>query len=107
MTPEIAAREVAAARAAGVYAATWHTMQRQFKRDERARALILKHLAEKGEMTTRMIARHLSGAADATWSILAKMEDEGQVKSRIQRPRKVFVDGRSQTVRTAYWRLAE
>jgi DNA-binding MarR family transcriptional regulator len=95
---EVAAREVAAARANGVYTVTWDKLERINKRNDRARAVILRNLERRGELTTRMIARYLSGAAENAHQMLCKLEAEGLVKRRVKTNRSGW---------NAYWRLVE
>ena len=94
MTPEIAAREVAAARANGTYATTWDS-RKVAKSVPEIRKDVMRILAD-APMTTPKLRNTMGIRSQRMYAILAAMEDEGLVKSR-----PVVIDGQSQLG----WRL--
>ena len=76
----VAPREVAAARANGVYAATWNSKVRgQPDHVRRAQAL---DLVRNRPQTTKQLCRRLQLTMAATYHLMCRLENEGLVSRR-------------------------
>ena len=90
----VAPREVAAAKAAGTYAATWYGKKPK-PTDMQLRAKVLDMLSAR-PLTTEQVRARTATARPQAYALLLKMEYDGLVKSR-----KVVVNGFS----VCEWRL--
>ena len=92
----VAPREIAAARAAGAYAATWNS-KKPNKTDFELRATVLD-LLDKKALTTEQIRVRTNIYKQRAYALLARMEGEGLIKSR-----RVVIRGQSHSE----WRAAQ
>ena len=83
MTPEIAAREVQAARDNGTYQVTWSSNKSQPRDRNEIREHILRVLSH-GEAITDHIRRRVGCSKTGIYTNLSALEAEGKIKSRKQ-----------------------
>ena len=83
MTPESAKASVQAARINGWYDKNWHQARHTGKRDDETRAEFLRIIRRNGSASTARLAAATNTAPNAAFHMLAGMESEGLVKSRL------------------------